>query len=568
MQKNLYYLKMFLLTLFLQSVLFVDAQWTTNLSQNTSVSSLIGAQKDPRITKDGQGGAFIVWKDTRLGSGNPDIYVQRVNSQGVMLWAINGVGACTDPFDQSTPSIVGDMAGGIIVTWSDWRSGLERDIFAQRLDANGNLLWATGGAIVTNKIEREHNERIISDGAGGCIIAWEQLNLSNGNWDVWAQRLDNNGVAVWAAGGIPLSTNPANKRNPKLQKDKTGGGFITWQDKRNGFEYDIYAQHLDANGNRLWGDPALAVCSAPDDQNNPKIDPDTITGGIYIAWADERNPGNDHDIYCQRIDPDGLFSWALDGVALCNAPGSQTAVDLLSNAEIDGVIATWKDNRSGNTDIYAQRLNGVGVAQWQTDGVPICTKPYPQRNPNISYDEYGGAVIVWEDSTSSNLEDVSAQRINASGVPYWTTNGVTVCNNVARQKGPKSISDKTGGVIAIWEDYRTGSRDVYVQRIYSNGTPVEPVSVKENQNPFSDLAVYPNPFFDQFIVEFSLSKSTEVNISLISIDGREALRESVKFTQPNILNQYELKTDNVSKGIYFLTLSFESQTVTSKIIKY
>jgi hypothetical protein len=527
---------------------------------------LSGAQKDPRITQDGKGGAFIAWKDSRTTSSNPDIYVQRVNSQGYMQWAVNGVGACTNPYDQSTPSIVDDMAGGCIVTWSDWRSGLERDIYAQRIDSLGNVVWTTNGAIVSNKIEREHNERIISDGAGGCIIAWEQQNTTFWTWDIWAQRLNSNGVPMWAPGGIPLSTVQSNKRNPKLQKDIYGGGFITWQDLRNGNDYDVYAQHVDANGNRLWGDAALAVCNAIDDQNNPKIDPDTLTGGIYIAWADERNPGNGHDIYCQRIDPDANFLWQTNGVAICATTGSQSAVDILSNTYIDGVIATWKDGRNGATDIYAQRLNSLGVAQWATNGVPVCNKPLIQRNPNISYDENGGAVIVWQDSTSTQLDNISAQRIDANGNVLWTPNGVVVSNNIARQRGPKSVSDGTGGVIAVWQDYRQGPRDIYAQRIYANGTAI--VSIDEVQNPIADLAVYPNPFTNDFSIEFSSVKSGDVIIKLVAIDGREVLSELLTVNQPNLINRYNIQSGNVSKGIYFLTLSFESKTITSKIVKY
>jgi hypothetical protein len=563
MNKNYYLQKTLLVTLFLQFTLFAEAQWTSNLAANTSICSLNNAQKDPRITKDGLGGAFIAWKDNRTGV--PDIYVQRVNSQGVKLWSLNGVGACTDPYDQSTPSMVGDMAGGCIVTWSDWRSGLERDIYAQRIDGSGNILWTTNGAVVSNKIEREHNERIISDGAGGCIIAWEQQNTTYWTWDIWAQRLNSNGVPMWAPGGIPLSTVQSNKRNPKLQSDITGGGYITWQDLRNG-DYDVYAQHVDANGNRLWGDAALAVCNAIDDQNNPKIDPDSTTGGIYIAWADERIPGNGHDIYAQRIDPDANFLWATNGVPVSSTTGSQSAVDILSNSFIDGLILTWKDGRNGATDIYAQRLNAAGVPQWQLNGVPVCNKPLIQRNPNICYDENGGAIIVWQDSSYTQLDNISAQRIDANGNAIWTPNGVVVSNNITRQRGPKSISDGTGGVIAVWQDYRNGARDIYAQRIYSNGTGV--VSVNEFENPFSDMAVYPNPFNDQFAVEFSSAEMGDVTISLIAIDGREVLSKVVNVNQKNLLNRFEVKTDNISTGIYFLTISFESQTITSKIVKY
>ncbi len=554
----------FLITFFLQLALLVNAQWTTNLSLNTPICNLTGSQRDPRIIKDGYGGAFIEWKDSRTGV--PDIYVQRVNSQGVTLWTVNGVGACTDAADQSTPSIVDDMAGGCIVTWSDWRSGIERDVYAQRIDSLGNMLWTVNGAIVTNKNEREHNERIISDGAGGCIIAWEQQNTINYEWDIWAQRLNSNGIPQWTAGGIPLSTTFSNKRNPKLQKDAFGGGYITWQDFRNGFDYDVYAQHLDANGNRLWGNAALAICNATNDQNNPKIDPDSLSGGVYIAWADERNISNEHDVYCQRVDPNGNFLWAVNGVALCATTGSQTAVDILANPAIDGVIATWKDDRNGNSDIYAQRLSSIGVAQWTANGISICSKPLVQRNPNITFDENGGAVIVWEDSISGTLNDVSAQRISSTGIILWTANGVVVSNNIAVQSAPKSTTDDAGGVIVVWEDYRQGARDVYAQRIYNNGSPE--VAINEIQNPLSDLYVYPNPFTNKFSVEFSSIQSGTVTISLLAIDGRAILTKSVNVNHPNQIGSYEIETGDIAKGIYFLKLLFESQTITTKIVKY
>src|SRR5687768_17417340 len=95
-----------------------NAQWNFNTTQNTPICVAANHQRDPRMEGDGNGGAFLVWKDYR--GGLPDIYVQHIDSNGVVQWTIDGLGACTNPSDQSTPSMTTDMAGGIIVTWSDW----------------------------------------------------------------------------------------------------------------------------------------------------------------------------------------------------------------------------------------------------------------------------------------------------------------------------------------------------------------------------------------------------------------------------------------------------------------
>src|SRR5687768_18288989 len=36
-----------------------------------------------------------------------------------------------------------------------------------------------------------------------------------------------------------------------------------------------------------------------------------------------------------------------------------------------GIIVAWEDRRSTPSDIFAQRLNAAGVAQWLPNGIPI-----------------------------------------------------------------------------------------------------------------------------------------------------------------------------------------------------
>ncbi len=538
------------------------AQWNPNTSMNTPIAIQSGKQNDARIMEDNSGGAFIAWKDARISNLNPDIYIQRVDAAGFSLWALNGVVLCDDTSDQSTPNIVSDMRGGAIVSWSDRRNNGERDVYAQRISGNGIVQWTSNGVPVATKPMREHNEKIISDDAGGAIIVWEQFDTINFLWDVWAQRIDSNGIRVWQQGGIPVVIASSNKINPKLQKDKKGGAIITWQDFRNGMDYDIYAQRMSATGTRMWGTSGVAVTSVSGPQINPKIDPDSSSGGVYIAWQDVRN-GMDYDIYCQRIDSNGTAIWSASGISVCNSVFNQSAVDILSNSQTNGLILTWKDSRSGNEDIYAQRISTTGTPLWQLNGKLIATSPYAQINPNICSDGMDGAIITWQDSTVNDW-DVYAQKINSAGQTQWQANGVVVSDAIEIQSHPKNIPDGNGGSIFVWQDKRSGFYDIYCHHIYFDGTNVGMNETSETKN----LSAYPNPFQNEFQITFHLNSNEEVETTLFSADGRKV---NTSGTGRHFLESGEqtiqIFTNNLPAGVYFLRVKNSTADRVVKLLK-
>ena len=469
------------------------AQWSNNPAINTSICTDAFKQNDPRILDDGKGGAFIAWKDER--NGLPDIYLQRVNKLGVPLWAVDGINICNEASDQSTPNIISDMAGGVIVSWSDRRSDpINRDVYAQRVDSNGVVLWTVNGVAIANKPVREHNEKIASDGAGGAIVVWEQLDL---DWDVWGQRVNASGVVQWAPGGVALCQTGGKRINPKLQKDGRGGAIVTWQDMRVGV-YDIYAQRISKDGVLQWSNTAVPICASANTQSNPKIDPSNSTGGAYITWADKRN-GLDYDIFLQKVDSNGIIQFAVNGIPVCSASGSQSAPEILSN-KVVGVIVAWKDNRAGNTDIYAQRIDALGTAMWANNGVAVCNSAFNQINPNMCEDTLGGAIVTWQDS-SSNGFNIKAQRINANGTLMWLTNGIDIGTATDTQKSPKNVPDGKGGSIFVWQDKRVGIYDIFAHHIYDNGTYVNTASLKEEV--LTTVGVYPNPVNDFLHIQVS-----------------------------------------------------------------
>ena len=442
------------------------AAWQPN---GTGVAIEDGFQTLPTIISDGAGGTIITWADYR--NGYSDIYAQRLNGLGVAQWAPNGVVICSAQGDQVGPQIIADGSGGAIVAWDDLRNG-NRDIFAQRVNGSGVVQWwANGVAVIdTGPYDRGMYGTIpslVSDGAGGAIVAWTEHEGFSELDNIYAQRVDGSGVRQWAAEGTFICTAYDNQEDPTIVSDGTGGAILTWTDARdsiNGFGFDLYAQRVNASGAPQWEPNGVAVCRAANDQAHQEIVPDGA-GGVIVAWDDRRN-GADTDIYAQALDALGAAQWTLNGEAVCTAPGDQIAPKLVSSGA-GGAIVAWADQRSDPGDIYAQRLNASGVGQWTLNGVVVCTASgaqsfYPQYS-GIATDGGGGAYVTWEDGRNG-AADIYVQQVTFNGLVKWTPSGAALCTAVGVQDRPTITYVAQGGTGAVvtWEDHRgRADYDVY-----------------------------------------------------------------------------------------------------------
>jgi predicted lipoprotein with Yx(FWY)xxD motif len=430
--------------------------------QNLPISTAAGDKFGPKICTDGKGGAIIVWKDTRNGIG--DIYVQRVDNIGMLQWTPNGMPICAAPYDQGSPQLVPDGMGGAIIVWMDFRNGTDNDIYAQRVSSDGQVQWATNGVPVCMAADNQQNPLLVSDGAGGAIVIWEDLR--NGLYDIYAQRIDSSGSPLWTSDGAAIVTATGNQGGPRLVSDGTGGAIMVWADGRSGTDYHIYAQRIDGSGALQWAADGIPICTASFGQTNPEIASDGV-GGAIMVWEDGRS-GIENNVYAQRVNDSGIVQWTSDGVAICTAANNQYLPTVAPDG-VGGAIITWWDYRSGTQfDINAQRVSGAGSVQWTADGVPISI-PGGQAPPTIISDGSGGAIIVWYDDRNGMDSDVLAQRINSAGVPQWMVNGMGISTAVGDQVRPQITSDGAGGAIIVWEDYRAIRGDIYAQWISASG---------------------------------------------------------------------------------------------------
>jgi len=431
-------------------------QWSTDPNVNNAICTATGGQQDAMIVSDGSGGAIIAWDDVR--SGYYHIYAERINAAGSICWTLDGVAICTAAGNQQNPVLVSDGLGGAIITWMDSRNG-NYDIYAQRINASGAIQWTTNGIAVCTAAADQYFPVIIADDAGGAIVAWQDNR--SGNFDIYAQRINASGTVQWNANGAAICVEPGGQDAMTLAGDGAGGAIITWEDIRGGSYYDIYAQRINAAGAVQWTANGVIVCSAAASQQSPTIVSDGV-GGAIIAWYDLRSVSS--HIYAQRVNASGAVQWTADGVAICTAAGNQTTPVIAGDGSRGAIIA-WKDGRGiFDYDLYAQRIDASGSVQWATNGVAICTATDSHQSPMIVSDPSGGAIITWYDNRSGN-NDIYAQRINTSGIVQWPTNGAAICIAPGDQYTPIITNDGTGGVVITWTDSRSGTYHIYAQRV-------------------------------------------------------------------------------------------------------
>jgi len=141
---------------------FLLVGWSNSTGTNTPVCTASGNQLNTQICAAKFGGTIITWEDSR--GVDKDIYIQYLDASGQNQWKLNGIAACGEEGDQEKPQIVSDGAGGAIIAWIDKRGENQGKIYAQRVDASGVFLWGNNGTPVCARAGEKYKLRVVAAG--------------------------------------------------------------------------------------------------------------------------------------------------------------------------------------------------------------------------------------------------------------------------------------------------------------------------------------------------------------------------------------------------------------------
>jgi hypothetical protein len=417
-------------------------------SRGVVVCEAAREQGNPLMAQDGAGGAIVVWEDDRNADWN--IYAQRIDGAGMPLWAPDGIAIATASGEEELLQVVAGSSGEAIVLWK--RSS---NIYAQKIDASGALQWNGSEGIEIYTIAEAISALMVSDGAGGAIVAFIAYTMGSDN--IYAQRLDHHGSEAWALGGVMITGGAGDESQICMASDGAGGavvGFVS------GSPPNVGVQRVMASG-ATWIGGAVPVGPTMVARTNPAIASDG-DGGAIVAWQQDNIASI--DIAAQRVDASGALAWASGGTFLCGATDDQTDPEIIEDGS-GGAVVIWHDQREGSGMLHGQKVDAYGQTIWTSDGVPVYERTHDALNHCLLPAGPGGVLVVWIEPAGPELR---GQLMNITGGTDWDHHaGVEVLRGDLGYGEYGAASDGAGGLIAALADFRSESEsnDILAQGI-------------------------------------------------------------------------------------------------------
>ena len=337
--------------------------------------------------------------------------------------------------------------------------------------------------------------RLLAGLSGDFYVVWQDYRNGSKNSDIYMQKYNALGVALWRPGGIPICLSDGDQDRPMMLEDGVGGVIVAWIDRRNGCDDNIYAQRIDDSGKSLWRKSGVKVCDAKGDQSSLHGVSDSKEG-VVLCWVDARSVAETgFDLYIQRLGYDGEPLWQENGKPFAKFPGLQTSPSLAEDGK-GGAYVAWMDSRGGNSNIYVQHMNEFGLYDWEYGGRCLVHSAVNQRHPEIIRNFEDDLYIVWQEGRfGDGYEKLFMQCITPAGQRLWDYGGTQVCKYPGRQSKPLMLGDAAGNFWMSWLDERAQNRlgvQLIAQKFNIGGDPQwqsDGVWVGENLEEWNDFEI-------------------------------------------------------------------------------
>jgi hypothetical protein len=182
------------------------------------------------------GGSFSAWTDFSGSGGNQNAVAQHITGDGELSWT-GGVDLSTNTsnFRISPRLTVAEETQELMAVWGEANgTQSQHGVYAQRLDSNGNRLWGSyGTAVVAMNSDYVYLDLSVAGFDEELITAYiQQYDYTDS--DIYATRLDADGNSVWL-GGSATVTNSGNPKSDMMVGNGSGCLFIVWTE--NGYVY-------------------------------------------------------------------------------------------------------------------------------------------------------------------------------------------------------------------------------------------------------------------------------------------------------------------------------------------
>jgi ribosomal protein S11 len=547
-------------------------------------------------------------------AGERDVFIQKLDTSGNFVWAKSFGGSESE----EGYSIAVDASGniltlGVFENTVDFDPGAgttnlsstgRNDVFVQKLDPSGNLIWAKSFGNSTYDygyaIAVDDTGNVYSAGRFQSTVDFDpgpgtfNLTAVASNSDAYIQKLDTSGNFVWARsfGGVS-SDYVSDIAVDALGNVYTTGRFQGTADFDPGVgtashssagQNDVFVHKLNTSGNFVWvksygGSSADVGQSITVDASG-----NVYTLGNFTSDTADFDPGvgianlssaGQYDVFIQKLDTSGNFVWAKSFGGSTTDFGISIAVDASGNvyttgsfqgtADLDPGAGTANFSSNGQSDVFVQKLNqctpdtGTDVQTACGSYIWIDGNTYTSSNNTATFtltNASGCDSVVTLDLTINSVDittSLTGLTITATN-PNATYQWLNCDSNYAAISGEtqQTFTATTNGNYAV-ELTENGCVDT------SSCVSITTIGIVEND--FGNgLLIYPNPTSGNFTIDLGASyENTQILITDLS--GKVVQSQNVR--QGQVLN---LSIEEPA-GIYVVSIQSGNQKAVIKMVK-
>lgn len=173
----------------------------------------------------------LMWADNRPPASNQDLYMQRIDAEGNLLLASEGVLVMHINTYVPTTGVVASLDGGAIGTFTGNVTGYS----AMRMSAEGTALWADPVRFCTPPSNPVDKQLQFADGSGGVVSFWRSAGGTIYGGRIYANGDLGDHTGISTIDGpvrLQLYPNPATERIVLSADDRIDAVLVIGADGR------------------------------------------------------------------------------------------------------------------------------------------------------------------------------------------------------------------------------------------------------------------------------------------------------------------------------------------------
>ena len=358
--------------------------------------------------------------------------------------------------------------------------------------------------------------QIASTSDGGVYIAW----ITDGNYHVYVQRMDELGMQQFGDAGLLVSDNDNASWiavfHLNIVVDGDDNAIISTVDQRTG-SWEVYAWKVSPDGSMLWGEDGLTVTNSSTGNMSPRL---TILEDNSLIITSSHNDG---EILFQLISSDGDLLW---GEGIIKQDDTRNLVSPQSIVDENGeIVFQWLRQSSGwpiYSEIFVQKYALSGEPLWAEPMLIVGPTSFPMGNwsQQLLSAPNGGSFTAWTEM-SGNVQTAIVESITDEGSTLWNGGMELSANSNNFRMSPKLvISNISREMMAVWREANgsQSQRGIFAQRVDSIGNRLwgdNGVPVVDMNSSYDYLDVSVSEFDDEIIITY-LEQSSNMNGDVFS----------------------------------------------------